>query len=240
MKTTSLLGTVCACLLLFVSTPSSAVLIDDFEHGTLANWTVGGRQNFTWTADVVSRHGSLMGHVYKNGFTEVTLENTFNYTPDLAFTFDMEVRSFNNVGGGAAFYGMGSAEFVFFDSLDNQLGIVRYANASNNYLSSVSSTRDDLAYNAVAPNVLQHYSLAMSSIISQLVLQTEDISKVTMRFRAYASGYNSGMGGEVWFDNATVSNVPIPAAVWLFASGLMGLVGMAGRTREDRIPGQAC
>lgn len=40
-------------------------------------------------------------------------------------------------------------------------------------------------------------------------------------------GYNHGMWAQV--DIETVSAVPVPAAVWLFGSGLMGLVGIARR-----------
>ena len=36
-------------------------------------------------------------------------------------------------------------------------------------------------------------------------------------------------GSEVYFDNVSVSTVPLPAAVWLFGSGLIGLIGFASR-----------
>ncbi len=48
------------------------------------------------------------------------------------------------------------------------------------------------------------------------------------------SGGNSGSwysGNQYGFDyasiNGTVSAIPVPAAVWLFGSGLLGLIGVA-------------
>jgi hypothetical protein len=33
--------------------------------------------------------------------------------------------------------------------------------------------------------------------------------------------------------NANMSSVPVPAAVWLFGSGLLGLVGIARRKKKN-------
>jgi len=42
-------------------------------------------------------------------------------------------------------------------------------------------------------------------------------------------GANNFSGARVWADWSNVSTVPVPAAVWLFGSGLIGLVGFARR-----------
>lgn len=58
---------------------------------------------------------------------------------------------------------------------------------------------------------------------------------VTLQLKA-SCGPVQGCGVNVDFDNITittdVSAVPVPAAVWLFGSGLVGLVGMARRKRK--------
>ncbi len=56
--------------------------------------------------------------------------------------------------------------------------------------------------------------------------------------------YSSGQIGLVWdnnypslaasFDNVQVSTVPLPAAVWLFGSGLLGLIGFSKRKKAAR------
>lgn len=44
-------------------------------------------------------------------------------------------------------------------------------------------------------------------------------------------GANNFSGGRVWADWDKVSTVPVPAGVWLFGSGLLGLVGVARRNK---------
>ena len=55
---------------------------------------------------------------------------------------------------------------------------------------------------------------------------------LTFGFGAVATGDN---GSGIFYDNlvfAEVSQVPVPAAVWLFGSGLLGLVGVARRRKH--------
>ena len=55
---------------------------------------------------------------------------------------------------------------------------------------------------------------------------------LTFGFGATAANYN---GSGIFYDNlefAEVSAVPVPAAVWLFGSGLLGLVGVARRRKH--------
>ena len=51
---------------------------------------------------------------------------------------------------------------------------------------------------------------------------------VTVEFTAIC-GADAGCFSNLAIDNVTVSAVPVPAAVWLFGSGLLGLVGVARR-----------
>ena len=55
---------------------------------------------------------------------------------------------------------------------------------------------------------------------------------LTFGFGAVATGTN---GSGIFYDNlvfAQVSEVPVPAAVWLFGSGLLGLLGVARRRKH--------
>ena len=57
---------------------------------------------------------------------------------------------------------------------------------------------------------------------------------ITLQF-AVACGADAGCVADYYLDNVTisadVSAVPVPAAVWLFGSGLLGLVGVARRKK---------
>lgn len=53
-----------------------------------------------------------------------------------------------------------------------------------------------------------------------------------IKFVAFSSFNSSGHPVYGTFDNLNYSSVPVPAAVWLFGSGLMGLVGIARRNRK--------
>ena len=53
---------------------------------------------------------------------------------------------------------------------------------------------------------------------------------VTVEFTAIC-GADAGCFSNLGIDNVTVSAVPVPAAVWLFGSGLLGLVGVARRKK---------
>ena len=51
---------------------------------------------------------------------------------------------------------------------------------------------------------------------------------VTVEFTAIC-GADAGCFSNLAIDNVTVSAVPVPAAAWLFGSGLLGLIGIARR-----------
>ena len=59
-----------------------------------------------------------------------------------------------------------------------------------------------------------HYSFTFTASTS-IALQVEDYS---------GSG---GVAGDIYFDNIKVETVPVPAALWLFSSGLLGVIGIA-------------
>ena len=64
-------------------------------------------------------------------------------------------------------------------------------------------------------------------------LNTSGISNVTLEFDLIAGGYASFDNLVIAASNVAgdVSAVPIPAAVWLFGSGLIGLIGIARRKK---------
>ena len=193
----ALSGTSIACFLvtflLIAYQPASfaaTVFTDDFESGTLDNWTIGGRQlagpNI---ADVVSRHGSLMGHLYKNSFTEITFGRSFSYEADLHFNFDMETSVTSQPPPSPNYYGSASADFIFRDVDGNNLGSVWYASATTSYIFTVfdaDPTRDVVQ---ITGSGLQEYSLDVMDMLSLITIDQAAIDEVFVQFRAYSSTY---------------------------------------------------
>jgi hypothetical protein len=48
-------------------------------------------------------------------------------------------------------------------------------------------------------------------------------------FAGFNAGFNATMGAIADISDIPASVVPVPAAVWLFGSGLLGMVGVARR-----------
>jgi len=217
---------------------SATLFVDDFESGTLDNWVIGGRQlagpNI---ADVVTRHGSQMGHLYKYSFTEINFTRTFAYEADLGFYFDMETIVTSQSPPGPAYYGMASADFLFLDTNGTELGLVRYASATTPYIFSVydsDPTRDAVQ---ITGSGLQHYSLDVIDLLSLIAIDEAAITDVLVRFNAYSSTYPyPAVSAELWVDNFStvpLNNVPLPPALYLFGAGLFALIKVSRKSYKD-------
>lgn len=222
-------------LLLIAYQPASmaaTVFTDDFESGTLDNWTIGGRQlagpNI---ADVVTRYDSLMGHLYKNSFTEINFSRNFMYETDLQFNFDMETNVISQSPPAPNYYGSASADFSFLDISGNSLGLVRYASATTSYLFTVYDADPTRHAVQIFDGALEHYSLDVMDLLSLISIDEALIAEVSVRFNAYSSTYPyPAVSAELWVDNfSTVPNIPLPPALYLFGTGLLGLIGIARR-----------
>ena len=59
----------------------------------------------------------------------------------------------------------------------------------------------------------------------------DTLGLISVSFFNFGTPPDFSEGGNYAFDNVTTGIVPIPAAVWLFGSGLLGLIGIARRKR---------
>ena len=70
------------------------------------------------------------------------------------------------------------------------------------------------------------FEIARTFIFSNLTYGTHELSI------EYIGGGNSpNSQGIALFGGAALSPVPVPAAIWLFGSGLIGLIGLARRKK---------
>ncbi len=231
----SLLAFIPSSLLAFIpSAHAATTFFDDFEDMNLDGWTQsnsGGSATF----DVVERNSSNRAHVRHVSNTssgdQSSLSMTFEYTATDVVSFEMEALAFLGQYGGRIRHGLAGVEVSFLNNFNIPLGSAGLFNVTSSSLlgpndSSILSTQ-------------QSYSAKMAEFAGLAGLdETDPISKMSLSFLARGS-YSWGgniypnvrSGGDVWFDNFSVAPVPVPAAAWLFASGLLGLVGIARRKK---------
>lgn len=210
------------------------MVIDDFESGNLDKWTIQGRQLGTHTANVVTCDtGSLCGHLYQSGsFTEINLNQYLSFDPAEIFNFDMKVNVSSTRPPASNFYGISGAGIHFLDQNDTIIGSVWYLASTTNYPTTNwnSSTRN---VNLISENTWHHFELDTLSLLSQITINQSQIVKTQMQFNVYSSTWpNPTVTAELWVDNFGISPVPVPAAVWLFGTALIGLVGFSKRRKS--------
>lgn len=228
---------VAVVLLVIAEASQSALVSDDFENGNLNNWIVGGRQLGTHTANVIACDtGSLCGHLYQSGsFTEINLNQYLSFDSSEKFYFDLKVNVSSTPPPASNFYGISGVGFSFLDQNDAALGSVWYLASTTNYpiTNWVSPTTN---VNVISENIWHHFELDASSLLSQITIDQSQIAKTQMQFNVYSSTWPSPtVTAELWVDNVSNSLVPIPGAVWLFCSGLIGLIGIGRRTAHKQL-----
>ena len=177
---------------------------DNFENGTLAQWTVIGRQQGTGSAAVVARNGSQVAQVSHQGFTEIALQRVFDYEATYVFQFDIEVQVTSEPPPASNYYASGGMLFTFLDASDAVLGYVAYLRATTN--SVFDTLRPDPTREAIEiPAGMNHYRLAAADIANLITIDTTKVARIAMSAQSYGSTnpYPS-VSATTWFDNVMV------------------------------------
>ncbi len=217
------------------STHAASMLFDDFEDTNLDGWAqanTGGSGLF----EVVERNASNRAHIrHVSGTTtgdQSSLTQTFTYTTNDIVSFDMEALAFLSSASGRTRHGLAGVQVSFLNNFNVPLGSAGLFNVTSGSLlgpsdSSILSTQ-------------QSFSASMEDWAGLAGLDNSDpVAKMSLSFLARGS-YSFGgniypnvrSGGDVWFDNVSVSQVPLPAAAWLFASAF-GVFGYLGKRRAS-------
>ncbi len=219
-------------LLLSGTARSATVFFDDFEDGNHDGWlrtTVAGSGGSGQTG-VESNNGSQMAFVKHQGKGQDSLSMDFGYLADATLSFDMQaVATLGYRYNGSALHSSSGVTISFLNFLNVPLGSITLINATSSGLVGA----DDIAIDSAQHN----YAAMMGDFATVAGLDNSDpIDKISLAFFAtadYSWGGNIYPNGRssasVWFDNVTVSTVPVPAAVWLFGSGLLGLAARLRR-----------
>jgi len=230
------IGLVCVLSTLSFTTQihAATVFFDGFEDNNLDGWAqsnTGGAGTF----DVVQRNASSRAHIGHSSATNTgdssSLSMTFDFTATDVVSFDMEAVAFLSQFGGRIRHGLAGVEVTFLNTFNVSLGSAGLFNVTSDALLGANDFS--------ILNTQQNYNATMAEFADLAgLVDTSSIAKMSISFLAEGSFSSGGgvqpnvrSGGNVWFDNFSVSPVPVPAAVWLFASGLLGLMGVARRNK---------
>lgn len=212
------------CILALASSAQAAIVFyDDFEDGNHDGWlvsTTGG----TGSTSVVNHNLSQMAYVTHSGGAKHSLSHDFSYVPSDILSFDMHAIT---GGGGRGTIAWAGVTISFLDWINSPLGRVRLLNTND---------QTTLGQNDYYIDNTQHFYENTWDFYSSLagLGASDPITTVGLEFWvAGQSNITSHSWGQVWFDNVKVETVPIPSAVLLLGSGLMGLLGV---TRLKRRP----
>lgn len=219
-------------LTLTSSVNAATVFADDFEDGDHSGWLVinGNVGNGVGSTGVELHNTSMMAVVQHSGSGYYALSHDFNYSPDQTLAFTMQaIANSRTMTGGGILQSYSGVTVSFLNVLNGTLGSVSIFNATDP--GSFGSTIN------IVDTAQHDYSALVSDYVALAGLSASDpIAKINVSFIASSEGY-CNVGGcassssTVWFDNVTVSAIPVPAAAWLFCSGLLGLIGIARRKK---------
>jgi len=141
------------------------------------------------------------------------------------FTLDVQANGFtSNVdGGGVNFSFDASILSVISVSIDESIWDFGSTGISTGKIDNINGTVNNIMVNAIS-NVTGNFTVA--SVRFQVVGEGSSLISLTeFNLNPWASGGNTITPN---FVNATfTSPVPVPTAIWLFGSGLLGLIGVA-------------
>jgi hypothetical protein len=208
----------------FACSNASAAFVDDFEDGNADGWLV--TSSGSGSTGVELHNASQMASAYHSGGGFHMLSKDFNYVGSDSMSFDMHAVAYTNHSSQA----MGGVKLSFLNDFNVVLGTTKIA---------YSTTESWIGANdLLVDNVQHHYEASFSDFAALAGLGSIDpISKLSISFFSQAqttdSYYHYKSNATVWFDNVTVGagSVPLPAAVWLFGSGVLGFLGISRRKR---------
>lgn len=224
MNKSHLLGVLCACVLTFVNQPVSATIVS----GTVTSGTPGVGTFIKLTVPFTdSTPDNTVGNNTFQNFNLYGFDEDQNIDITVDLTVDILADGLGGSTGSPGIVPMGStvaSHYVFFDPgpLSRQAGTVSF---DSDIFGIITSTG-----NLAASDFLINTGVTYLNP-TQRGLEGGDIVTIT-GLQTISVNWLAGNPGDyirVLTDFSPGAVIPIPSAVWLFASGLLGLIGIARR-----------
>jgi len=236
MKKSRIIGTLSAVVFSFISVSANASLTNGtFEAGDATGGDFGGAAGWTTFEDVFTSAWDGPGwapvsHDTTPGTPTQSLKMFGPFRPgdaagafqDVAVTagqeYELSAWVMNWIGD--PFENLGILLLLFIDGDENELGEV------------IGQTVDPFGTADVDLSVIQDGA----EVSDWTRLAVSGVAPAgTVSARAFLLHIQTGdpccAGGALYWDDVQLNEVPVPAAVWLFGSGLIGLIGIARRKK---------
>ena len=231
IKSSRLLGAVCASVFSFAAVPSHAALVDNgggLIYDTVLDITWAQPENSsdrTWTDARAYVAGLTLGGVsgWRLPYASVAAGPSGSVNPPVDCNSASEADCQDNEMGYMFYYNLGGQ--AGFDIYELDSGVA--------FPPTVPNPNPNLAlFSDITPDTFTHYGYWSDTRGPIGFPQTAWAFEFGGTFAGGNSNELITLNRWTWaVHDGNVSAVPVPAAVWLFGSGLLGLVGMARRKK---------
>lgn len=176
------------------------------------------------TFDDIGGISGVGDYCYVNCFA--TIPNTYG-----GFTWDNMYYYYNNIPNSGYGYGIVSGTFAAFNG-SGTMAVTSGGslfNFTGAYLTGAWNDGLNVNVKGYTGGVLMYDQTVVASAIAPSWFQFNYSGVDKLEFSSYGGTnyWSGGYGTQFVMDNFTYSAVPVPAAAWLFGSGLMGLIGFS-------------
>jgi len=220
MKKSHLLGAVCACIIASFVTPATAVTIDYSN-------TSGNSVNLDPT-DGCGGIGTVGCFSFSTGNSiQITSGTALGFTGGISGIYGVGAINTGGILETANVSGTGSLSI--FDGSQLLTADLIWVDIASLSVAGVLNTLGSANLNNVVYNGVNGDLLALSNAgagTNTATFQFTSPTSLTDLFTTATSTTSTSFSGSI-----TPVVIPVPAAVWLFGSGLLGLVGIARRKK---------
>jgi len=199
-------------------------IVDDLEV-TRTTWPVGGSNDFTLEAVVSSTLPSAAGEAGARLWVRAYMDDLLSPNQH----HDIQLRLMKEANNSDNFIGL----FDQNGNLAQTAGgsdakiMLRWDQTSPRYRIRLTRQGDEIFIEAAPSDVLDFDTLKQSVAVPlNTVNFPGQLGAPNMQEVGFGNGKTSGNETSTW-ESIQITAVPVPAAVWLFGSGLLGLIAIA-------------